>query len=239
MNSRDYRKIGGLMLLILFLSACLSPSAGAPAPTPVPEVNVRKTLEAMIVKTAAAAQTQTMTARPPTLTPTATRKPTITPTQPTPSPTFFFSLFTATSDIKVESTDVSLNATAQYINSIGGVDVGGGNIKIIKRMWACYVRYSPNVKVKPGEKFYAGWEVVNIGSEPWTANTIDFLYRGGYNGQGTKRRDLSSTVGSGSMLPIGATFIAPRRTGSYRSYWVLQVGHNSFCPMWMNFEVGK
>lgn len=239
MNTRDYRKIGGLILLILFLLACGSASSGTSAPTSVPEAKLRKTLEAVIAGTSVAAQTQTIIARPPTSTPTVTRTPSRTPTQPTPSPTFFYSLFTATFDIQVESTDASLNATAQYLNSIGAINLGGGNIRIINRMWACYVRYSPDLKVRPGEEFFAGWEVVNIGSEPWTSNTVDFIYTGGFRHIGRRIQDLSSTVGSGKLLTIGATFIAPKKIGSYHAFYILKVGNNSFCPMWMNFEVLK
>lgn len=241
MNSKDYRKIGGSIFLILFLLACVSSGSGTPASTPVPEAKIRKTLEAIVIETAAAAQTQTTTARPPTLTPTITRTPSQTPTQPTPSPTFFYSLFTATLtfDIQVEATDASLNATAQYLNSIGAVDVGGGDIRIINRMWACYVRYSPNLQVHPGYEFYGGWEIMNIGSEPWASTTVDFIYKGGYRHEGTRIQDLHSTVGSGKLLIIGATFIAPKRVGSYHAHYILQVGNNAFCPMWMDFNVVK
>jgi hypothetical protein len=246
MNSKDYRKIGGLILLILFLLACVSSSGTSSAPTPLPEAKMRKTLEAMIAQTSAAAQTQTTTARPSTLTPTITRTPSKTPTQPTPSPTFFYSLFTATLDIKVESTDASLNATAQYLNSIGAIDLGGFVLTPIpiekrnaKNQWRCFVRYSPSPSVAPEEKFDAYWTVVNTGWNYWTSNTVDFIHRGGFRHEGRRIQDIRSTVDYGRTLSIGATFIAPKAIGSYHSYYVLQVGNNAFCPMWMEFKVNK
>lgn len=186
MVSRDYRKSGGLILLILFLLACVSPLSAAPMPTPLPEAKMRETLDAAIAGTAAVAQTQTVIALPPTLTPTVTYTPSKTPIQPTASPTFIYSLFTATFDIPIEATNAALNATVTHLSSIGAVDIGGGDIHTIKKMWACYVRYNPNLKVKPNQKFYASWEVANIGSRPWTSNTIDFIYKGGFRHIGTR-----------------------------------------------------
>lgn len=247
MTSRDYRKVGGLILLILFMLACVSPLSGAPTPTPLPEAKMWGTLNAAIAGTAAAAQTQTVTARPPTLTPTITRTPSRTPTQLTPSPTVF-SLFTATFDIHVEATNASLNATITPINPTSAADSGGGGGRHGHRSviptstpepWACHVRYSPDLKVRPGERFYAGWEVINVGTKAWGGNDVDFVYRGGFVHEGRKRQDLHSTVAPGSMLPIGSIYIAPHRLGSYHAFYVLQVGRNAFCPMWMKFEVVK
>lgn len=239
MKSSSYRKTGGLILIILFMLACVSPLSGAPTPTPLPEVKMWQTLDVAIAGTAAAAQTQTVTARPSTLTPTVTLTPSKTPTQSTPTPTFFFSLFTATFDIPVEETNAAIVSTADHLDSIGAIDLGGGDVRIIEQMWACYVRYSPNLKVKPREKFYAAWEVINIGSKSWGGNDVDFVYRGGFLHEGRKRQDIHSTVGSGAMAPLGITYIAPNRRGSFHAFWSLQVGRKQFCPMWMNFEVVK
>ncbi len=238
MNSRRPRIFLGMILLVILALACASPFASAPSPTPIPQDAFRQTLDASIMSTAAAAQTQTEVMRPPTLTPTLTRTPSKTPTQMTPSPTFIFSLFSATPtvDIPVEATNAALNATATQLRSQGILNLWGSTF-VIEKMWACHVRYSPNLKVKPREEFYASWEVANIGAEPWTSNTVDFIYKGGYKHDSTRIQDLRSTVGSGSVASIGAVFTAPNRTGEYRGYYVLKVGNNEFCPMWIDFVV--
>jgi len=241
MNSKYYRKIGGALILILFLLACVSPLSRAPTSTAFPQAEAVKTLEVAVAETAAAARTQTATARPPTRTPTKTRVPSKTPTSGTVSPTFFFSLFTATFEFPVEETNAAINATATDLKSRGLIDLGGGfTVRITKKMWACYVRESPKLVVSPGKKFTASWTVVNTGTEHWTSNTIDFVYKGGYRHIGTRIQDLPSTVGSGRVFLISATFIAPRRGGEHHAYYVIRVDatrRTEFCPMWMSFEV--
>jgi hypothetical protein len=262
MTSRDYRKPGGLILLIVFMLACISPLSGASTPIPLPEAKMRQTLDAALIKTAAAAQTQTATLRTPTFTPTSTHTPSKTPTHLTGTPTFLYSLPTYTASPTATATpDIYATViTRDQIKLPDGTQVDGPTSCLdtcIKNsgpscngfcrkncwetcQWRCYIRSSPHPVVPPGRRFTATWTVANIGSAAWTSQAVDFVYRGGLHHDGLNIADIRATVSTGRLITIGATFIAPNKPGEYNSFYVIKVDATKtteFCPLSMTFEV--
>ncbi len=253
MNRAYLRKILAGTFLLAAVLACASPLAAKPTPTPapLPEALMQETYNAMIAGTAAAAQTETATHAPPTPTPTNTPTPSRTPTVTfTFTPTFYFSLYTATLAAPIYETMLAETATAVAMEESGMVNIGGGYyitpIPTEKQTWGnqwrCSVKYSPNLTVKPGQKFYAGWTVMNAGWNSWYANTIDFLYKGGLRGGEQNRYDIPGTVRYGQTLNIGTNFIAPKREGVYNSRYVLLVDATKYtliCNLKMTVTVVK
>jgi hypothetical protein len=226
MGTSYSRKIFGWIVLLFFILACASPLAAAtPTAVVMPQAKMQETLDSAIVGTAAAAQTLTETLRPPTSTPTLTGTPSRTPTVTfTPTPTFIYSLFSATPAPAI----LAMSQTAQSDTTINL----GDNFRLEPiptekwsdaNQWRCFVRYSPHPKVRPSEKFYASWTVVNTGWRAWSSNTIDFVYKGGIRGGRLNIQDIPSTVSYGRTLNLGTKFTAPKSIGEYNSLYVLKV----------------
>ncbi|MHB8778642.1 MAG: NBR1-Ig-like domain-containing protein [Anaerolineales bacterium] len=223
MNNKNFKKIAGCLVSVLFLPAC----AFTPPPVQVSEPRSMEVL-GMIVQTAAAAQTQTATALRP---PTSTLTPSLTPTLPTPTATFFFSLFTST---PVNPSDSG--------NIVEGGDSSAFSIPYTGKPWTCVVRAKSHPKgavVAAGKSFVAYWTVINTGTKTWTGNTIDFVYKSGYRHDGKLIQDLSSTVAPGRQAAVGVSFTAPNTEGEYTAIWTLKVGNHPFCGMKITFEVKK
>ena len=264
MPPRDYRKPGRLILLTLFLLACVSPLSGTPTPVPISEAKMRQTLDAALIRTAAAAETQTAAMMTPTRTPTITRTPSQTPIHLTSTPTFIYLLPTytvtptPTATFNIYATFVLFNSGKIKLSDgtevpgplhcfDGCLQKAGPSCNALCRehcrekcQWRCNVRSSPHPVVNPKEKFTARWVVANIGLEAWTSKTIDFVYRGGIHHEGLTTADIRSTVRTGGTIALDATFIAPNGAGEYRSFYVLKVDATKtteFCPLWMTIEV--
>lgn len=242
MRLRYYQKISGGFALVLFMIACALPSALVPDPAPTANPFAPESLGISIAKTAAAAQTQTVSAQPPSLTPTQTRLPTSTLIV-APATQTAFSLITETSaalGIPLETTDPAYAVTAG-ISGLGASNAGdtGDEVAYTGKPWTCAVRSaSPRGGlIQPKAEFYAYWTVYNTGTMPWTANTIDFVYKSGYRHEGKIIQDLSSTVASGRSITLKVLFKAPKSPGIYTAIWTLKVGNNRFCGMMMYFEV--
>lgn len=236
--TKKYRKIAGLIFLLLFLPACGSSSkSGAPTPTPLSEALILNTLDAAIAGTSAAAQTQTATMRPPTSTPTLTSTPTNTPTVTfTPTPTFFYSLFTLTPDVSPTPLTDAGSITTIILSDGFTLEPIPLEKQSRNNQWRCVVRYTPHPIVKPSQKFHAYWTVVNTGWNVWNSNSVDFVHNGGLQGTGRRIQDIPSTVGYGKTLSMGDDFIAPRKVGDYGSSYVLRVDssiHTVICRLKM------
>ena len=221
---KNYKKIAGCLVLVLFLPAC----AFTPPPAPISEPRSMEVLGTAIVQTAAAAQTQTATALRP---PTSTLTPSVTPTLATPTATFFFSLFTSTPVIPIDSGNI-----------VAGGDSSTSSIPYTSKPWTCVVIAKSHPKgavVAAGKSFVAYWTVINTGTKTWTGNTIDFVYKSGYRHDGRLIQDLSSTVAPGRQVAVGVSFTAPKAEGEYTAIWTLKVGKHPFCGMKVTFEVKK
>lgn len=221
-NHRKFKKITGWLVLISFLPACVIASA----PVQVLEPQSANMLGTAIVQTAAAARTQTATALRP---PTSTLTPSATPTLATPTATFFFSLFTSTPGIPIDSGDI-----------VEGGDSSTSSVPYTGKPWTCVVVAKSHPKgavVAAGKSFVAYWTVINTGTKTWTGNTIDFVYKSGYRHDGKLIQDLSSTVAPGRQVAVGVSFTAPKVAGEYAAIWTLKVGNHPFCGMKIIFEV--
>ena len=241
MRFNSYKKIGGWLLLVVFLLACALPAplASAPDPTQDPNSFSPEMLGTAIIETAEVAQTRTAAAMPPTLTPTLTREATstfIVASTPT-----FFSLLTETPVpiIPLETTD-PLYAVTEGVSDLGNVN-DPNYVKYTGEPWTCGIRsITPRGgMIKAGTGFYAYFTVVNTGTTPWTSNTVDFVYKSGLVQEDARIQDLRSTVASGSLATFKVFYKAPKKAGEYGAIWTLRVGRTSFCGMSMFFEVPK
>jgi hypothetical protein len=197
-----------------------------------------ESLGTVIAQTAAAAQTQTATLLP-SVTP--TRTPSATPTLQTPTPTFFFSLYTETPFIPVETTDPEVSSPSGGTPfTVGGPT--GESIPYSGKPWTCVVKGTSPPRwsvIEAGSDFYITWTVLNNGTKNWTINTIDFIYTGGYRHEGRAIQDLWKNVPSGRTINLQAFYKAPKVPGEYRVHWTLKVGNYTFCGITAMFEVRK
>lgn len=238
MRFRSKQKIFGSAILFFFLFACVLPSATAP--TEETELLSPEFLGTVIVETAEVAQTRTAAALPPTLTPTLTSFPTSTPIL-APGTQTPFSLFTATSElgIPLETTDPSFAAT-EAASGLGNAN-DPDDVQYTGEPWTCGIRsVTPRGgMIAAGTNFYAYFTLVNTGTQPWTSNAVDFIYKSGLVQEEARIQDLRSTVGSGSIVTFKVLYKAPKKAGEYGAIWGLKVGNNLFCGVSMFFEVPK
>ncbi len=221
------------LIALLFVSlACALPSASPPINVTAPPADL-DSLQTAIVQTAHAAQTQTATANPsftPTFTATFTRTPSITPT---PTVTFIFLLPTLT--------PIPTQTPIGFIPSGSGASGTQDSSKFkTPQPWDCLVKDVQPPRwavIQKGLSFYAFWTIQNTGTKTWTRTTIDHVYTGGYRHESTKIQDTKETVPPGDTLRVSALFIAPKKAGEYRSFFVLQVGKLQFCSMKVEFVV--
>ena len=231
MNKKNFQKIGGWLGLGFIMLACISTSA----PVQVAEPLSMDALGTVIVQTAAAAQTQTVVVWK---SPTFTTTPSLTPTLPTPTATFYFSLFTSTPVIDIETTDPA------YIVEEGNSTSGGGSsndpVPYTGKPWTCIgleKSHPTGAIVQAGKGFTAYWTVLNTGTKTWTSNTVDFVYKSGYRHDGRVIKDISSEVEPGRSLTLKVSFTAPKTAGERTAIWTLKVGNHPFCGMKITFDV--
>jgi hypothetical protein len=240
MNGQRIRQISIWLVTTQYLLACVSPFLGEPEPasTQVPEM-----LGTIIAQTAAVAQTQTVIFLP-TSTLTSTSTPTLIPTKtPTPTPTLIPLIMmpvipTATPTVTFVLTQVG-NGTS---NGGAGDAAGSGNDydRFTDKEWACLIteKSPPNgTIIGRGVRFSAVWTLWNGGTQTWTINGVDFLFKAGFRNEGRARYDLPSTVIPGNKITLDVTITAPKTPGTYRSVWSLKVGRRYFCGMAINFIV--
>ena len=231
MNKNHYRKIGGWLGVGLFLLACVSISA----PVQVAEPMSLDALGTVIVQTAAAAQTQTFAAQK---SPTFTLTPSLTPTLPTPTATFFFSLFTSTPVVDIETTDPAY--VIEEGSSFNGGDLANDPVPYTGKPWTCIglaKSHPDGAIVEAGKSFIAYWTVLNTGTKTWTSTTVDFIYKSGYRHDGRVIQDISSAVAPGRSLTLKVSFTAPKTAGERTAIWTLKVGNHPFCGMKITFDV--
>jgi hypothetical protein len=232
-DTQRVRQIGVWLAALMFVFAC-----GLPFSATTPEVLSQEQLNTLVARTALAARTQTAALLPPSATPTITRTPSLTPApsqiQESATPTFFFAIPTLTP----KTTETTIPTTAASSSSGSGKSTAKTASPIpTPSAWSCVVLERTFPTVKPKERFSLYVTFRNEGTRSWTGNTVDFVYTGGYRHEGTRIRDLSSTIAPGGTVTLTIEFVAPKNPGSYHAYWALRVGSNSFCGVRVTFDV--
>jgi hypothetical protein len=232
METQRVRRVGAWLAALIFVFAC-----GLPFSAPTPEVLSPGQLNTLVAGTEVAARTQTAALLPPSATPTITRTPSLTPVssqiKESATPTFFFAIPTLT-----PKPTETLIPTATNSSSGSGKSTAKTASPIpTPSAWSCVVLERTFPTVKPKEHFSLYVRFRNEGTRSWTSNTVDFVYTGGYRHEGTRIRDLSSTIAPGGTVTLTIEFVAPKNPGSYHAFWVLRVGSNSFCGVRVTFDV--
>ena len=239
------RKSLSLAVLLVVMLACALPSAPSVAPLPTFDPNL---LGTTIAQTAAVAQTQTALKEP---TVTFTPKPTFTPSiTPTFTPTFLWALPTLT-----PIPTYTIPPTVGTIQTPGGKagvedDEGGEEDKTKKgyedprkmsgKDWTCVwfgVTPPRNTVFKPQAHFTVQWMLFNSGNKSWPYNSVDMVYAGGYRHEETKIQDFPKSVSPGGEIWVRASFIAPKKSGEYQTFFNLTVGKKEFCHLAYFFAV--
>ncbi len=84
---------------------------------------------------------------------------------------------------------------------------------------------------KAGERFGAGWNIKNIGTDTWDSNTFALVYLGGAKLSTTDVVRLPESVSPGDSVIVSVPMRAPWRTGMYTTHWGLRQANNFFCRL--------
>ncbi len=98
--------------------------------------------------------------------------------------------------------------------------------------------------LKPGESFTKTWRLRNAGSCTWT-RLYALVFFSGNPLDAVQIYYLSGEVPPGSMVDLSVDMVAPMRSGSYQSNWILQneagelfgIGPNGDAPFWVRIQV--
>lgn len=195
------------MLIFLVTLGCVSPFySSSPSAAPAPG-----SFETMIVQTANAAFTQTALHTSPTATVTDTPIPSNTPTEtPTATSTVVFIISTWT---PIPSPTI-----------IGGELTG--------KDYSCSIlSVSPRNSMDPQTDFDAKWTVKNTGNKTWDRNSVDYAYSSGQQMHKKSVYDLPENVDSEETITLIVDMIAPKKAGTYNTFWVLRRGSTNICKM--------
>jgi Ig-like domain from next to BRCA1 gene len=226
MKEQSIRRSFLWIIAVVLLQACASP---APTPSPLPPDK----LGTVVAGTVGAAQTQTDISFPPSSTPTLTRTPSLTPTVATPTATFFFSLPT----LSPTPTQTPLIPTALTSTVSGRSGTATSNANASAKEWICGIAGKTSPVVSPEAKFSLSYTLRNTGTKTWTFNGVDYVYLSGFRHEGTRIKDLPTTITPGNTITLRIQFIAPKKPGVYNSIWTLTVGNHPFCRVKLSFEV--
>ena len=95
-----------------------------------------------------------------------------------------------------------------------------------------------NTVMKPGEDFDARWTIQNNGSDSWTNENVEAVFRNGAKLQkNTDVFTLSSEVETGDLLEIIIDMQAPNFAASYAGIWMLTYDDVPFCYFSVNIVV--
>jgi len=211
MLKRDYRMLA-ILLVIGLLLACAPVAVSTPSIAP-PTFDPFS-LNTIIAKTAGAAATQTFVLLP-TLTPTVTI--TRTPTEvPTNTPTFLFIISTPTVPSETPTLELSSNPFACRLVSQDPVN---------------------NSVVAKSADFTVLWRIINIGTNAWDANNVDYRYINGDKIHKAAVYDLPTSVPTGGQIDIVANMKAPKKEDTYTTTWSLRTGEGDFCKLHLTIKV--
>lgn len=211
MHKRD-RRLPPILFVIAFLLACApitvaTPSVAPPAFDPA-------SLNTIIAQTAESAATQTSVSQP-TFTPTVTV--TRTPTEiPTSTPTFLFLIATPTVPSSTPTLEISSNPFACRLSSQDPAD---------------------NTIISKNADFAVIWRVLNVGTNAWDANSVDYHYFSGQKLHKQTAYDLPNSVPTGTQIDIIVNMKAPKSEDTYTTTWSLRAGKQDFCKLHLTIEV--
>ena len=196
------KKLVILSTIFLFVLACEIPALSAPAPSNSDLIPI----ETIIAGTAAAAQTQTALFLPsPTRTPTLLPLPTSTVTEtPTPTQTVIF---------------IIPSATEPFVP--GSVGKGCELVSITP--------YNP--VLNPSDTFDTIWTLKNTGNDIWMSNNYDFKYSSGTDMHKNDIYDLPNSVPPQGTTTLTVAMVAPKKSGTYTTTWVLAAKKNTLCKV--------
>lgn len=202
MDKPIVKKLMILSAIIVFVLACEVPGLATPASQSSEPVS----LETIVAGTAGAAQTQTAAVAP-SATQTATLPPlptaTVTET-PTATPTVIFIIPTSTEPFSPSDAGSQCRLTA-------------------------LVPFNPHVA--PGTGVDISWTLNNTGDELWNELNMDFKYSSGTDMHKKDAYDLPSSVPPGGNVTITVPMVAPNKSGSYTTTWVLVLKKNTICKV--------
>jgi hypothetical protein len=202
------------VFIAALLLACAPVLTAAPTPAPPPIVFDPSSLNTVVAQTAAAAATQTFAALP---TSTFTAIPTKTPTEPpTQTPTFIFVIFTPTVPSLTPTLEISSSPFACRLASQNPAN---------------------NSVLAKDADFAALWRVINVGTNAWDANSVDYHYFDGAKLHKSSIYDLPTSVPTGGQIDIIVNMKAPKNEGAYQTTWALRVGDQDFCKLNLTIEV--
>jgi hypothetical protein len=83
----------------------------------------------------------------------------------------------------------------------------------------------------PGERFTAGWQLLNNGAAPWLPGSVVFTNLGGTKMYFDPVIQLKQSVSPGQSVAVTVDMKAPSKLSSFTSYWGLRQGKTVFCPV--------
>ena len=81
----------------------------------------------------------------------------------------------------------------------------------------------------PKEDFEMGWLVRNTGADAWEPNNVVFTYFTGTKMYQFSPSRLPNSVDHGDEVALGASLMAPKKSGTYTTVWALGKGNYFFC----------
>ncbi|MFN8411742.1 MAG: NBR1-Ig-like domain-containing protein [Anaerolineales bacterium] len=213
MFRRNYR-LFFLLVATLVMLACMPVLAATPAPIPTFDPN---SINTSIVSTANAAITQTALFTTPTDTPTITPTFTVAPSDtPSPTATVLFLLATPT--------------VASPVPTPGGSG---------KKFDCAVLSKTPadGTSVSPNVDFSVTWHVLNIGTDFWNSNDVDYHYSSGDKFHLQKAYDLEQSVSVGQETDLKVSMKSPGTAGTYSTTWKMQSGKTEFCALTFTIQV--
>ncbi len=207
-------KVLALVAAVALILACVPSLTPVSAPIPTFDPN---SVSTAIAQTAQAAGTQTALFTSPTPTSTNTPFPTAIPSEtPLPTVTFIFILPTPTVPTSTPKP-------------------GSSGLKFDCRILS--KNPEDNVVVGPNSTFNMVWEVINVGTELWHTDDVDYRYKSGDKLHTASAYDLENIVLPGGQTDIRVAMKAPGSAGTYSTVWIIRSGRNEFCRMSITIKV--
>jgi len=201
-------RISAFLFAIALVLACAPSWVPAVAPGPTFDPN---SIQTYIVQTSEAAATQTARFITPTLIPTQTPLPTPTPSEaPSPTVTFIFVLPTPT----VPTPTPEPGSTGKsYDCAVASMEP------------------KDRSHIRPNTDFTMIWYVINMGTEFWDSNNLDYRFKTGDKLHKSSIYDFPVSVATGDQTEIHVEMKSPATPGTYSSTWVINSGQIEFCRM--------
>ena len=96
---------------------------------------------------------------------------------------------------------------------------------------------SNSVIFPPEEQFTVGWDVRNVGTAEWNADSVVFMYLGGAKLHADQLTHLDTSVAPVDEIVLSVPMKAPRNSTRYTTYWGLRQGDTFFCRLMLSIYV--